>query len=926
MTDEDRHSCSPEDEAVLIRNRAVIEGLDELKNQKEPFRFGLNTLAKLGGLGKSNAKLCFQLGLVMGVASLVSSVPHINNWVNVLEPSASSWTIITMVVVVQKTTGGSLKKAVWRLAGTFMASVLAFIIILIVRAIGNGEAGEDSKLSMSAVIVYFCYLSLAGVFLAVIQMKLGQADYVFSVAMFTLLLLGETAFKCGSTCSFETMWPAPVGRLFAIVLGVAFSLAILCTFLPATATQRMAEGIETSCLHLGDLIECMGQKLGAAPLSKTTSLDGTSPGVSIKCRVPAGKGFFSVKAGGDRFFRQLRRSLDALDQKVAKCRNLQSSASNEIRLIRFYRFVDDFIRRLGEILSCQRRAKGKGALRGCGVIIGGGNKCAQWPFRCPLTGRKVRHSHLDPESELRVLRDLTRLVDHVSKEVWRICFLCVTATGGEVRCEEEEERVMLLEGVESLCNFTRALSHIAAGRACAREAVGFLTEAILKARILLAYSSEKTALVWRERTGEFSTAHLSLPPPQPSVGAFTRLSSLLVAYNPKPNSSRRKSRGGTKQRRRIVEWFPAASGDLSCESGDGGETETDKEREGEGKGKRSTSTSREASREEVMETGVGVGIRAHPRIETVFVSPGDSPMGVGAPLSPPSPDPQEAPPLPCPGPLPIRLPPRLAAPDTSEAYEAGPSPLADAERDMSGCPNTTRSMRGNGYDPRPLEWIAELLQVAAMTGLVALKRAQAPEDLISFMDAVERAQRESDSRDDDGGGEGDDESPDMGTGGGEKALGGPPRVLRSQPQEERGADQSTHHGEATGPLPYLQEFEGGVEKKGGKWFHSLREVEEDENEARDGVRELRPVRVRASAGGSLSSSAPSTLQGTDTGKSKENVEGGVRDGLRSRPPASMLFGSVSGRTRPLPFGRSAPDVYLRDPSRCVQSEQGEKGG
>uniref|UniRef100_A0A0G4HP25 Uncharacterized protein n=1 Tax=Chromera velia CCMP2878 TaxID=1169474 RepID=A0A0G4HP25_9ALVE len=521
----------PYGDKTCAKNSAVLAAIAEDKKKPRPFRFGIYTLGRCTGLGYLNSKVCFQLGIIMGVASLLSSVDPVHKWLKSYDPSATSWIIITMVLVVEKNMGASLRKAVLRLAGTCVASVMAFVIIFIIRAIGSAqqEQGLTGHISPLAVIVYFVYLFFCGFIFAGFQIKLTSHDYVFNVAIFTLPLLGETAFDCGrdNICNWTDSWYKPVGRLVAIFLGGVASSLMLCVIFPAMATQRMAEGIELACEDVKELVERMGEKLGdSMPASAMHEASTSSQRRLSRMRTwqdPYNR--FADLESSNTFFKELKSSLDGLDMRLAECRDLETASRHEIGFRIFLRRFRACRRRLWHKV-CVFLNWGRCSCLGCerAKSFGGDSDREREvekekhrpPFRCEETqAGRPKHSHLEPDAELNVRVDLIRVLDQVGKELWRVCFVCAAGINQDtVQALSKDKLQKLHEGVNSLCAFLSALGCLASGRLCAREVVPFLTQVIakgceLEAVIQDSWNTQEGGDTQRARRGRKGTRYSS---------------------------------------------------------------------------------------------------------------------------------------------------------------------------------------------------------------------------------------------------------------------------------------------------------------------------------------------------------------------------------------------------------------------------------
>uniref|UniRef100_A0A0G4I1A2 Integral membrane bound transporter domain-containing protein n=1 Tax=Chromera velia CCMP2878 TaxID=1169474 RepID=A0A0G4I1A2_9ALVE len=223
------------------------------------------------GVGAENMQIAVQMGFLLSVAGLFSSVGAVKGFFDQFYRGSAIWVVVTMAMVAEKNMGASLQKCVFRIVGTVLGCSLASLTILLLQGVSvffvtfNKGKGDDAKGKPEVLlsVVYAVCLFFVGSAVTVFRYRLAsfQADYVFICAFFTTPLISASVFSEDWPWDLSTSLKPPLWRGCCILIGCLVSGMILCVFLPSTASHSLRSGVEKGMRDLTILASELTERL-----------------------------------------------------------------------------------------------------------------------------------------------------------------------------------------------------------------------------------------------------------------------------------------------------------------------------------------------------------------------------------------------------------------------------------------------------------------------------------------------------------------------------------------------------------------------------------------------------------------------------------------------------------------------------------------
>jgi uncharacterized membrane protein YccC len=186
-----------------------------------------------------------RLGVRMVVAALVSFTVA-----RALALPQAYWAVLTSIIVMQSSVGGSIKATVDRMVGTFAGAMWGALVSMAVPHAAGGSAAPLGPAAWS----FAAALALTVGPLAV----LAAVRPAFRVAPVTavIVLLGQTSQRLGPLVS-------AFDRVLDIGLGCLVALLVALFVLPARAHRLLAEAAARAVEPMAELIAPLADRLGA---------------------------------------------------------------------------------------------------------------------------------------------------------------------------------------------------------------------------------------------------------------------------------------------------------------------------------------------------------------------------------------------------------------------------------------------------------------------------------------------------------------------------------------------------------------------------------------------------------------------------------------------------------------------------------------
>ncbi|XP_020686998.2 aluminum-activated malate transporter 8-like [Dendrobium catenatum] len=243
------------------QNVGVTSWLPLFQNLKDKAAKLGKKLKKIGKEDPRRILHSFKAGLAI---SLISIFYYVNPLFTSLGSSSTMWAVLTVVVVMEFTAGGTLSKGLNRTFATLLAGALGLAAQRL-AALSSHSAGEPILLS-----VFVFLLAAMATFSRFVPEIKARYDYGVTIFILTFSMVAVSGYR------EEELIKLALQRLSTIAIGVATCVAISIFVFPVWAGEDLhnllpANIDKLACFLLGLEREYFGEKMGSGQILEEAS-------------------------------------------------------------------------------------------------------------------------------------------------------------------------------------------------------------------------------------------------------------------------------------------------------------------------------------------------------------------------------------------------------------------------------------------------------------------------------------------------------------------------------------------------------------------------------------------------------------------------------------------------------------------------------